>query len=201
MQPKCSQNSVPSSAYRLKSFQFCFILALNNICTNQVPGTKSIKTLPRVNQNNRFDKHSPLQITEYSDRCMKACQILAQLFALALGLEQNYFEPFFDHPTCMLGMNYYHFPTAKLWQDENDPFGVKPHLDSGIFTLLLTDGSEGLERCINRKVRKTLFYQNEMTPIRPTTRFKAVANNFPQVQTYIFESNMAVENSVAVGVK
>lgn len=85
---------------------------------------------------------------------MKACIILARLFALALGVEMNYFEQpgFFDNPTSMLGMNHYHFPAANLWRDENDPFGVKPHLDSGIFTLLLTDGTQGLERCINRKV-------------------------------------------------
>ena len=50
-------------------------------------------------------------------------------------------------------MNHYHFPdAAKIWQNDNDPFGIKPHLDSGIFTLLMSDGSEGLERCINRKV-------------------------------------------------
>lgn len=103
------------------------------------------------------------QITEYADGCMKACMILARLFALALGMEMNYFERpgFFDNPTCMLGMNHYHFPTAKLWQDESDPFGVKPHLDSGIFTLLLTDGTQGLERCINRKVRKVYVFLRE----------------------------------------
>jgi hypothetical protein len=39
----------------------------------------------------------------------------------------------------------------KTWE-HGDPFGIKPHMDSGIFTLLLTDGNPGLERCVNRKV-------------------------------------------------
>jgi isopenicillin N synthase-like dioxygenase len=79
---------------------------------------------------------------------------LARLFALALGLDMTYFDQpgFFDNPTCLLGMNYYHFRSG-IWK-EGEGFGIKPHMDSGIFTLLLTDGSEGLERCVNRKVRR-----------------------------------------------
>ena len=94
------------------------------------------------------------QISEYANECWKACRTLARLFALALGVEMEYFEQpgFFDNPTCLLGMNHYHFPQSQLWRNENDPYGVKPHLDSGIFTLLMTDGSEGLERCVNHKV-------------------------------------------------
>ena len=85
---------------------------------------------------------------------MDACKILARLFALALNLPVDYFEQpgLFDNPTCMLGMNSYNFPSAKMWEDETDAYGIKPHMDSGIFTLLLTDGSDGLERCVNRKV-------------------------------------------------
>ena len=85
---------------------------------------------------------------------MKACQCVARLFALALGENLHYFEQpgFFDQPTCMLGMNHYHHTAANLWKNEGDICGVKPHMDSGIMTLLLTDGTEGLERCVNRKV-------------------------------------------------
>ena len=86
---------------------------------------------------------------------MKACQYLARLFALALGKDMDFFEQpgYFDNPTCMLGMNHYDFTSVKFWEnEEKDRYGIKPHMDSGIFTLLLTDGSEGLERCINRKV-------------------------------------------------
>jgi len=51
------------------------------------------------------------KITDYSNKCMESCRILARLFALALGQELTYFEQpgFFDNPTCMLGMNHYHF--------------------------------------------------------------------------------------------
>ena len=76
--------------------------------------------------------------------------MLNQILALALGLDKNYFNQpgFFDNPTCLLGMNHYQFRT----QDASNVIGIKPHLDSGVFTLLITDGSEGLERCVNRKV-------------------------------------------------
>ena len=59
------------------------------------------------------------QITDYANKCIKSCRILARLFALALGQELTYFEKpgFFDNPTCMLGMNYYHFDT--LWRLQN----------------------------------------------------------------------------------
>ena len=103
------------------------------------------------------------QISEYANRCWKACRTLARLFALALGVKMEYFEQpgFFDNPTCLLCMNHYHFPeAAKIWQNDNDPFGVKPHLDSGIFTLLMSDGVDGLERCINRKVAIFEIYFN-----------------------------------------
>ena len=30
--------------------------------------------------------------------------------------------------------------------------GIRPHLDSGIFTFLLTNGVQGLERCVNNQV-------------------------------------------------
>ena len=51
------------------------------------------------------------QITDYANTCMRSCRILARLFAIALGQEPTYFEKpgFFDNPTCLLGMNFYHF--------------------------------------------------------------------------------------------
>ena len=45
------------------------------------------------------------------------------------------------------------FKADHLWT-KGHPYGIKPHMDSGIFTLLLTDGTQGLERCVNRKVIK-----------------------------------------------
>ena len=108
------------------------------------------------------------QISEYANRCWKACRTLARLFALALGVEMEYFEQpgFFDNPTCLLCMN--HYPNVALWRNDKDPFGIKPHLDSGIFTLLMSDGSEGLERCINRKVIFTNTLNMQHGYSRPT---------------------------------
>ena len=79
-----------------------------------------------------------LQVSEYASICSKACITLSRLFALALGLPMEYFEQpgFFDNPTCLLGMNSYHFPHSEIWRNEEDPYGIKPHMDSGTHTLL-----------------------------------------------------------------
>ena len=72
------------------------------------------------------------------------------MFLLVL-LSFSLFRYVFLSTLDVAGMNYYHFPSANLWK-EGEPYGVKPHMDSGIFTLLLTDGTDGLERCVNRRV-------------------------------------------------
>ena len=128
-------------------------------CYTHIQGYTLIRvTRVATLENTVLIKKTIFQVSKYAEICHNACKTLAKIFALSLGIPMDYFETpgFFDNPTCLLGMNNYHFPESKLWRNEKDPFGIKPHMDSGIFTLLLTDGSEGLERCINRKVQLTL---------------------------------------------
>jgi len=101
---------------------------------------------------------------DYAARCLKAAKILQKLLALSLGLDKDFFDQdgYFDKPTCLLGVNRYKFPTKlktgepispeiyQRWID-GDPLGIRPHLDSGIFTFLLTNGVQGLERCVNNQ--------------------------------------------------
>ena len=52
-------------------------------------------------------------------------------------------------------------------------------MDSGIFTLLLTDGTQGLERCVNRKVIIIfcpIVYFIEPWRYRSTSRHTMVEN-------------------------
>ena len=94
---------------------------------------------------------------------------MQKLLALSLGLDRDFFDQagYFDKPTCLLGVNRYKFPTqmkngepipAEIYQRwiEGDPLGIRPHLDSGIFTFLLTNGVQGLERCANNQVSKNM---------------------------------------------
>ena len=105
------------------------------------------------------------QWEDYADRCLKAAKVLQKLLALSLGLDRDFFDQdgYFDKPTCLLGVNRYKFPThmkngdpipKEIYQRwiEGDPLGIRPHLDSGIFTFLLTNGVQGLERCVNNQV-------------------------------------------------
>ena len=52
-----------------------------------------------------------IQATNYAGKCLNACRVLARLFARALGVDPDFFDRpgYFDNPTCLLGMNFYHF--------------------------------------------------------------------------------------------
>ncbi len=63
-------------------------------------------------------------------------------FALALGLDQYFFDPFFTHSTSRLKLN--HYPPQFNPERENN-IGVIPHSDSGGFTILWQDHHGGLE--------------------------------------------------------
>ncbi len=60
--------------------------------------------------------------------------------AEALGLPQDWFEPYFDRPTLFLRL--LHYPEHP---DDADLFGAAPHTDYGFITLLLQDSVGGLE--------------------------------------------------------
>lgn len=119
--------------------------------------------------------HSFLQWVDYAERCLKAAKVLQKLLALSLGLDRDFFDQagYFDKPTCLLGINRYKFPTKmkngdpippemyQRWK-EGDALGIRPHLDSGIFTFLLTNGVQGLERCVNNQVSPILTKQQNL---------------------------------------
>eukprot|EP00794_Sanderia_malayensis_P017552 gene17552-19302_t len=76
---------------------------------------------------------------------------LRQLFAVALGLDRSFFDQpeYFDKGTWILGTVHY----SAVKSDENKGlFGIRPHADFGMFTLLLGDGSPGLQVCLDKTV-------------------------------------------------
>jgi len=77
--------------------------------------------------------------------CRCSCELRKQL-AEALGMSRDYFEApgLFDTSPWLLGMVHY-MPTPS--DVAKGCFGIAPHQDDGIFTLLHTDGTPGLQIC------------------------------------------------------
>jgi isopenicillin N synthase-like dioxygenase len=68
---------------------------------------------------------------------------LTTLFTEALGLERDYFEERTAHSLDTLRVNYFEgLPGQQVLDDQ---FGIGPHTDYGILTVLLADGTPGLE--------------------------------------------------------
>jgi isopenicillin N synthase-like dioxygenase len=65
---------------------------------------------------------------------------LLPVYAVALGLEKNYFKEAFEKPFWRLRMT--HYPAFDQGRGD-DEFGIAPHVDTTFFTLLL-QGSPGL---------------------------------------------------------
>jgi len=64
---------------------------------------------------------------------------LLPIYARALGMAEDYFEPGFKSPVYRLRMTRY----PPIAPDAGDEFGIAPHVDSTFFTILIQD-SEGL---------------------------------------------------------
>ena len=80
--------------------------------------------------------------TRYMTALMKKSEKLRRAIAVSIGKPQDYFEKYFERGTFLLGMNRY-------WRRRSNPetgeYGIAPHEDDGVFTLLHTDGQPGLE--------------------------------------------------------
>jgi isopenicillin N synthase-like dioxygenase len=68
---------------------------------------------------------------------------MTEIFAVALGLDQQHFAAFTDHSIDVLRMNHYAVPTGL--QVEPDQMGMGAHTDYGIVTVLWADPVAGLE--------------------------------------------------------
>lgn len=69
---------------------------------------------------------------------------LLPIYAVALDLPADYFQEAFEDPFFRLRLSHYR-PTIKVEDDDNnDSFGIHPHVDTSFLTLLLTDGTPGL---------------------------------------------------------
>ncbi len=63
---------------------------------------------------------------------------LLPVYAVALELDPDFFEPAFGDPFWRLRLT--HYPPSDDGRGDGEGFGIAPHVDTTFFTLLLTDG-------------------------------------------------------------
>ncbi|CAN5611856.1 2-oxoglutarate and iron-dependent oxygenase domain-containing protein [soil metagenome] len=95
------------------------------------------------------DKPSDLRSTllEYQDNAHRVVRQITSVMARGLGLDSDYFVPFTDHAVEALRINYFEGrpgDTAMPYQ-----FGIGPHTDYGIVTVLLADQEPALQAFTN----------------------------------------------------
>ena len=82
-------------------------------------------------------------VVAYFDAARAVAHLLTEVFAQALELPRGYFEAFSDHSTDLLRANHYALsPGEALISGQ---FGMGPHTDYGIVTVLCADRVAGLE--------------------------------------------------------
>lgn len=79
-------------------------------------------------------------VIDYYQRVEQLALKLMPLWAKALDLPSDYFEPYFTNPWLSMGLTYYPPRTV----DKDRVYGIKPHTDNTIMTILATDDVPGL---------------------------------------------------------
>ena len=89
------------------------------------------------------------EVSEYSKLMLELSVKLRSILAVALGLEFDFFSSpgYFDYPTWLLG--FVHYFSGSPSSPQTGLYGIRPHTDSGIFTLLASDGQPGLQVCLH----------------------------------------------------
>ena len=94
----------------------------------------------------KFPVEQIMYFKEYARSLLDTSVILRRLVALALRQDMEIFDRpgYFDVPFWLLGMVHY---SRELSDPEAGLYSIRPHCDSGMFTLLVTDGQPGLQIC------------------------------------------------------
>lgn len=123
-------------------------------------------------------------VEQFGQRLEHLALGLLPIYAVALGVDSDYFSPGFEHPFWRLRMTHYPPPESPEIDDAlaADGFGIAPHVDTTFFTLLLQD-SAGLsiyhtpkDRWINVPLVDDAFVVNSGELLRQWTndRFLSV---------------------------
>jgi isopenicillin N synthase-like dioxygenase len=78
-------------------------------------------------------------VERYVDAVNELALQMLPIYAVALGLDPDFFAPGFDRPSWRLRMTHYP-PVPEILEDDAD-FGIAPHVDTTFFTLLLQNAA------------------------------------------------------------
>lgn len=78
------------------------------------------------------------EVAAYADAISELAMRLLPLYAVALELPPDHFDEAFHDPFWRLRLT--HYPPAEARVDDDDAYGIAPHVDTTFFTLLLQDG-------------------------------------------------------------
>jgi isopenicillin N synthase-like dioxygenase len=82
-------------------------------------------------------------LKDYIARLQRVTLALNHAFALSLDLPEDYFDSLYRHPDMTLTMNFY--PPVDPSKLKSSQWSFSPHADYTAFTVLLQDGSGGLQ--------------------------------------------------------
>ncbi len=84
-------------------------------------------------------------VTDWFYQAAQVARHMTRIFEVALGLPEQFFEPYQDHSLDVLRLNHYAMP-AELLRVEDNQMGMGAHTDYGIVTILWADAvSPGLQ--------------------------------------------------------
>ncbi len=85
------------------------------------------------------------RVQAYFGEAGRVARVMTRIFADALGLAPDFFEPFTDHSLDVLRMNNYALPEGTTVRLDGDLTGMGEHTDYGIVTILWADQVRGLQ--------------------------------------------------------
>uniref|UniRef100_A0A7S3LJM8 Fe2OG dioxygenase domain-containing protein n=1 Tax=Aplanochytrium stocchinoi TaxID=215587 RepID=A0A7S3LJM8_9STRA len=113
-------------------------------------------------------------VSEYMTEMERLARRMLPLYAVALGVPENYFEPAFKSPTMRMRLSMYPaLPLAKRVEEEGikevaifeRQFGIAPHVDTTFFTILATSGPGlvvGFDKArLEKKLNEDIIGSNE----------------------------------------
>lgn len=115
----------------------------------------------------------------YRDHMLKLAEKLVTVFSMALGLEPNGLNKFFVNPTYVLRLQRY--PEQPDQIPEN-LYGLAPHTDYGLFTILSQGNAEGLEVKSKNGEWLSVPYMPDTLVLNSGDTLKRLSNN-------VFRSN------------
>lgn len=83
------------------------------------------------------------ELTPYYDAVCDVARFVMSAIAVSLGQAADFFEPHYAKPLARGQLVYY--PPSTAHDEAEQRFGVAPHTDFGVLTLLLQDNSGGLQ--------------------------------------------------------